>query len=57
MHSNALILKDMIDLYTGAEVNNREYTSIGELIPRTAVWISVLIIIFTFVKAKTTKIR
>lgn len=57
MRSSPLILKDMIDLYTGNKVDNKEYTSTGELIPRTAVWISVLIIIFTFVKAKTTKIR
>jgi hypothetical protein len=57
VRTNALQSNEMLDLYTGRKIDNMEYTSTGELILRTAVWISVLIIIFTFVKAKTIKIR
>ncbi len=46
--------QDMLSLYTATpDVGNTPYSSGGEFIPRTAAWISVLILLFTFVKMKT----
>lgn len=46
--------QDMLSLYmTTTENINTPYSLKGEFIPRTAAWISVLILLFTFVKSKT----
>lgn len=51
------ISKDqMIQLYAGSTSNLPEhYTITGELIPRTSAWISLLILLSTMVKRKTTR--
>jgi hypothetical protein len=43
----------MIDLYSGGTQGSYPYHSNGEYIPRTAAWISLLIVLFTLVKSKT----
>lgn len=54
--SNGISRDSMMALYTAGESTaNPEYTSRGEFIPRTAAWISVLIVLFTFVKRKTSR--
>ncbi|GAB1445229.1 MAG: hypothetical protein KF860_03915 [Cyclobacteriaceae bacterium] len=47
--------EEMMLLYSSHPSANNNYGLKGELIPRTAAWISVLIILFTLVKRKTTK--
>lgn len=50
----ALKATDMLLLYQGGSAQN-DYAKFGEVIARTAAWISILIIIFTLVKLKTQK--
>lgn len=47
---------DVIDLYKYNASRHDEYSRVGELVSRTAAWISVLIVIFTLVKKKVQKI-
>ncbi|MBX2912404.1 MAG: hypothetical protein M9954_10680 [Cyclobacteriaceae bacterium] len=51
--SGALTREDMMQLYSPAPYPGTGYGSIGEFIPRTAAWLSVLILLFTLVKRKT----
>ena len=45
----------MISLYTGAKQEADQYNKQGELVTRTAAWISVLILLLAFVKTQTRK--
>jgi apolipoprotein N-acyltransferase len=45
----------MISLYSNVEVESVNYTKRGELVTRTAAWISVLIVLLALVKSQTTK--
>lgn len=47
--------EEMLRLYTLPTHDLSNYSLRGEFIPRTAAWVSVLILLFTFVKRKTTK--
>jgi hypothetical protein len=52
--NNALTKQQVIRFYMGDESGvTYPYLSYGELISRTGAWLSILIIIFTFVRAKT----
>ncbi|HEX6890563.1 MAG TPA: hypothetical protein VF141_07720, partial [Chryseolinea sp.] len=54
---NALTKVQVIRFYRGDENGlTFPYLSYGELISRTGAWLSILIIIFTFVRAKTKKV-
>lgn len=57
MANSPLTAQDMLLLYQGAyqEHPGYNYSDFGEIIARTAAWISVLVIIFTLVKIKTRK--
>ncbi|MFZ1808369.1 MAG: hypothetical protein WAU36_14155 [Cyclobacteriaceae bacterium] len=46
---------EMMQLYSSSLLENGGYNSNGEFIPRTAAWVSVLILLFTLVKRKTAK--
>lgn len=46
---------EMITLYTHGNSMTTSYSKQGELIPRTAAWISVLILLIAFVKTQTKK--
>ncbi|MEQ8424472.1 MAG: hypothetical protein RIA63_07165, partial [Cyclobacteriaceae bacterium] len=51
-----IVREEMMQLYSGGSNDQlSSYHKNGEIIPRTAAWISVLILLFTFVKTKTTK--
>lgn len=52
---NPISREQMIQLYASPPNETSEYTLKGEFIPRTAAWVSVLILLFTLVKRKTTK--
>jgi hypothetical protein len=55
--NNALTKQQVIRFYMGDESGlTYPYLSHGELISRTAAWLSILIIIFTLVRAKTKKV-
>jgi hypothetical protein len=55
--NNALTKQQVIRFYMGDESGLKyPYLSHGELISRTGAWLSILIIIFTFVRAKTKKV-
>ena len=55
--NNALTKDQVIRFYNGDDSGVYEpYIWYGELISRTGAWLSVLIIIFTFVRAKTKKV-
>lgn len=54
MTATSLQMDDLINLYRYNE-GSFPYLTSGEVIPRTASWISILIIIFTLVKIKTQK--
>lgn len=47
--------EQMLAAYVGPTVVDEGYPQKGEFIPRTATWISVLILLFTFVKKKTNR--
>jgi hypothetical protein len=49
----ALLKSDMITFYQTDSSPFKRYAVNGEFIPRTGAWLSVLIIIFTLVKART----
>ncbi|HWA35533.1 MAG TPA: hypothetical protein VG737_15435 [Cyclobacteriaceae bacterium] len=54
--SSYLSRETMLNLYDlGDNTGNVTYLARGEFVVRTAAWISTLIILFTFVKAQTTK--
>jgi hypothetical protein len=46
---------DMISLYTQNSSIASRYSKQGELVPRTAAWISVAILLLAFVKVQTRK--
>jgi len=55
--NNAVTKEQVIRFYRGDENGlTYPYLSYGELISRTGAWLSILIIIFTFVRAKTKKV-
>jgi hypothetical protein len=55
--NNAVTKQQVIRFYRGDENGlSYPYLSYGELISRTGAWLSILIIIFTFVRAKTKKV-
>jgi apolipoprotein N-acyltransferase len=55
-HANMSLEKaDVINFYSNNSVMNPTYSERGELISRTGVWVSVLIIIFTLIKGMTKK--
>jgi apolipoprotein N-acyltransferase len=55
--NNALTKEQVVRFYKGDESKlTQPYLSHGELISRTGAWLSILIIIFTFVRAKTKKV-
>jgi hypothetical protein len=55
--NNALTKEQVMRFYKGDDSGlNNSYLSNGELISRTGAWLSILIIIFTFVSAKTKKV-
>lgn len=58
LDSDSITKDQMVRLYqsNGMDLNN-SYKASGELIPRTSAWISVLILLFTFVKRKTNRNR
>lgn len=47
--------EEMMQLYSPLPAVNNDYSLNGEFIPRTAAWVSVLILLFTLVKRKTAK--
>lgn len=51
----SLQLADLVLLYTSGQSNHEAYIINGELIARTAAWISILIVIFTVVRFSTQK--
>lgn len=53
---NGLTKADVIAFYTGIGTGNTDYNEYGELISRTGVWVSILIIIFTLIRIKTKKV-
>lgn len=54
--NHAIISREaMLSLYESDQSSNDEYAKKGELIARTSAWISVLILLFTLVKRKTSK--
>ncbi|MEP2670615.1 MAG: hypothetical protein ABJH04_16550 [Cyclobacteriaceae bacterium] len=53
--SDAISREQMIQLYSLPPDETSGYTLKGEFIPRTTAWVSVLILLFTLVKRKTTK--
>lgn len=55
MTDTGLNSQDVINLYKYNASRHDEYSRVGELVPRTAVWISVLIVIFTLLKRKHKK--
>jgi hypothetical protein len=56
MEGNGITRETMIALYGDTSINeNNEYSNRGELIARTAVWVSVLIILLALVKNKINK--
>ena len=56
--SNAALAKaDVLNFYSGREEYHSAYSEHGELISRTGAWVSLLILIFTVVKAMTKKKR
>jgi hypothetical protein len=55
LETHALTKNDMLQLYASPAAGLSNYQLKGELIPRTAAWISVLILLFTFVKGKTSR--
>ena len=55
--NNAVTKEQVMRFYRGDDNGlTNPYTSYGELISRTGAWLSILIIIFTFVRAKTKKV-
>lgn len=53
---NALTRVEMNDLYGGNITTlDKEYVEHGELIPRTAAWVTVLILLLSLIKSKTKK--
>ncbi len=52
---HAVNREEMITLYTQSSAMTSAYSNHGELVPRTAAWISVLILLLAFVKTQTTK--
>ena len=52
---NPIGRQDMISLYGGNSVEIENYRNRGEWVARTAAWVSVLIILLSFVKNKTQK--
>jgi len=56
LETNAITRNEMIELYSpGKDTLATEYSLAGEFVPRTAAWISVLILLFTLVKRKVTR--
>ena len=56
--SNAALAKaDVLNFYSGRMEYHSAYSEYGELISRTGAWVSLLILIFTVVKAMTKKKR
>ena len=56
--SNAALAKtDVLNFYSGRAENHSPYSEHGELISRTGAWVSLLILIFTAIKAMTKKKR
>ncbi len=56
MDNHAIISREvMLSLYESEQSNNEAYANKGEFIARTSAWISVLILLFTLVKRKTSK--
>ncbi len=53
--ANVVTREEMMQLYSSLPHTNNDYSLKGEFIPRTAAWVSVLILLFTLVKRKTTK--
>ncbi|MEQ8362542.1 MAG: hypothetical protein RH948_06695 [Cyclobacteriaceae bacterium] len=47
--------EQMMQLYSSLPSTDSDYSFKGEFIPRTAAWVSVLILLFTLVKRKTSK--
>ena len=53
---SAISRENMMNLYSNASTKQETvYLKRGEFVPRTAAWVSVLIIIFALVKNKTKK--
>ncbi len=55
MSESGINRNDMISLYTQNSSVASRYTKQGELVPRTAAWISVAILLLAFVKTQTRK--
>ena len=56
METDCLMRSDMEQLYhSGGYLRNNAYVQHGEVIARTAAWVSMLMIIFIFVKVRTKK--
>ncbi len=55
VHSIPITRDEMLQLYSGGHASNTNYATKGEFIPRTAAWISVLILLFAAVKNKTSR--
>lgn len=56
LESDSITKDQMVQLYqSGGKDFNKSYQATGELIPRTSAWISVLILLFAFVKRKTNR--
>ena len=50
-----ILRADMIELYKSNSVSIKAYEEKGELVARTCAWLSVLILLFAFVKSKISK--
>jgi apolipoprotein N-acyltransferase len=58
LDSDSITKDQLVQLYQSKGMDLSEsYNASGELIPRTSAWISVLILLFTFVKRKTNRNR
>lgn len=55
LSADAITREQMMQLYSPLPDVNSDYALRGEFIPRTTSWVSVLILLFTLVKRKTTK--
>lgn len=55
INSPSITKVEMLQQYASQNVINSPYAANGEFIPRTTTWVSVLILLFTLVKRKTTK--
>lgn len=55
LEGNGIDRVEMMNLYQGMRVKEDNYSNRGELIARTAAWVSALILLLSFVKNKTNK--